>query len=60
MRVKCKECYLFIQGICSHFKRKRSSGKKRVCAFHKPRPPKRKVIAPYFRFMSKAPFLFIN
>jgi hypothetical protein len=53
MRVKCKNCKKFIRGICDKFKRRRSSGKKRECAFHDPKPPKQRVYAPYFRFISR-------
>lgn len=33
MRIKCKLCKRFIEGMCLKFERKRSSGKKRFCGY---------------------------
>lgn len=53
-RVICKHCKRLIYGICEKYKRRRSPGRKRVCVWFDAKPRKMKVIAPYFRFMSKA------
>lgn len=53
MRVKCKNCKIFKEGICSHFGRKRSAGRKRECYWFDARPPKKKIKARYVPYISK-------
>jgi hypothetical protein len=55
MRVKCKLCNNFVNGICLIFGRKRSSGKKRWCEyFDKKKVVKKSVAVVRVPWMSKA------